>query len=224
MRETSRNLSTPTSPHVPAVVAGAQKIQADAARRGRTVKERKPLPTANTPAAFQPRTKILKQMLGTARFRHDEAIFNKAYSTGLRDLCFLPGTERELGVENGFLFLLPWSCIAVRGVRKKTDKIPPLVVSELKDHELDAAHLILAALAYEPGDLAPLQRALRGAGHAYIAEWMTALNEQSTNAPKRVKPQDFLGFNTPNAADDLRNLPGFFSVNILETIKRLNAT
>ncbi|MEL7343761.1 MAG: hypothetical protein AAFN59_02755 [Pseudomonadota bacterium] len=187
------------------------------------MKARQQVTAKPRPAGFQPRTKAIQTILGPAPFRHDDEIFNRAYSTGLRDLCFLPGTERELGVENGYLFLMPWSCIAVRGARKKTHKIPPLVISDLKDFEYDSANLILAALAYEPEDLEPVLIAVRRSVHAYLAEWMTTLNAQSANAPNRVRPDDYLGFDTPNAADDLRNLPGFFSVNIVETVKRLAA-
>ena len=218
MRETSRNLSSPIEPQSPAILEGAQRMQAASEQRR---KKRPVTPAAPKPSGVQPRTPVMRKLLGSAQYRHDEQIFNKAYSTGLRDLCFLPGTERELGVENGYLFLLPWSCIAVRGVRGKTKKIPPLVISDLKDFEYDAANLLLAALAYDPDDLAPIQTALRRSVHAYLAEWTTALNEQSANAPKRVRPEDFLGFDTPNAADDLRKLPGFFSVNVVETIKRI---
>lgn len=220
MREISRELSTPVPPSPPSVVEGARKIHRNNGRTRRKTRDKAPVKVA---AAYQPRTRVLRQILVDVQFRHDDEIFKRAYSTGLRDLCFLPGTEKELGVENGFLFLLPWSAIAVRGIRARNKKISPLVIGELKDFELDALHLLLAALAYDEDDLRPICDSIRKSNHAYIAEWMASLNEQSANAPNRVRPDDFLQFDTPNAPDDLRNLPGFFTVNIVETIKRLAA-
>lgn len=221
MREPSRDVSKPMPPQSPEIVEGARKIYSRTV--GRKTAARAPAPAPATVSdAYQPRTRALAEMLGRARFRHDDAIFKRAYSTGLRDLCFLPGTERELGIENGFLFLMPWSAIAARGTKARSKRIQPLVIGELKDHEFDALHLILAALAYDPEDLEPLRIEIRKSAHAYIGEWMVALNEQSAHAPKRIKPDEFLQYDTPNAADDLRKLPAFFTVNIVETMKRLS--